>query len=82
MSFVYVYVLNYGLCLCWVGASLPGWSIHQQSWEGSPNGIKSFIISCTGEAGDGEAPQKQEGVPLKWSGTSQGILAFLRTPFD
>ena len=36
----------------------------------------------TGEAGDGEAPQEQEGVPLKWSGTFQGILAFLMTPFD
>ena len=39
---VYIY---YGLCWCWVGASLPGWSIHHQSWEGSPNCTKTFIIA-------------------------------------
>ena len=38
-TFVY-----HGLCLCWVGASLPGWGSHQQSWERSPNCVKTFII--------------------------------------
>ena len=103
-DYVYVY---HGLCLCWVGASLPccslclclSWGVFmlgrsklaRLNYSSILGGIAKLhknlyhIINIsfhTGEAGDGEAPQEQEGVPLKWSGTFQGILAFLRTPFD